>query len=249
MAQMSSGAGCGSSATHANNLLNNRSSFRSANPINQVNRCFNPSLNDEVVEFIDEQQPHKEADNDMSTVYNFPWDFKAKSNPLLLQSVSMASGSFSNLPQTPPPPPQCPPPSTLTKSIEPPPSNSHDDDEMQYCAPWDLKLQEEMFKMMSQSKTVATTSQTVISSCSNPAQSVEEPTKSSSLEKSKKQDDLNDLNNSIKSNKSSNDMNSSSKPGKSVFFFIWLLKLFTKCKYSKRINESWSSAATTASKL
>ena len=74
--------------------------------------------------------------------------------------------------------------------------------------------------MMSQSKTVAAASQTVIGSSLNPCQSVEEPAKSSSLEKTKKLDDLNDLNNSIKSNKSSNDMNSSSKPCKIDFHLV-----------------------------
>lgn len=68
-------------------------------------------------------------------VYNLPWDVKMKQNPLLCQ---MSQSSM------PPPLPSVPPPSTskiLEKEIQ---------DETQYCAPWDLKLQEEMLKMMAQ---------------------------------------------------------------------------------------------------
>ena len=90
---------------------------------------------------------------------------------------------------TPPPPPQCPPPSSI---------NKNEDDEDQYCAPWDLKLQEEMFKKMSQGKKNETG--TVQNSPKSEDNMISEKANAATAS---------DLNNSIKSNNSTSDLSSS----------------------------------------
>lgn len=74
-----------------------------------------------------------------NAVYNFPWDVKIKQNPLLNQMNQ-------TFPTVPPPLPSVPPPKILDNETQ---------DETQYCAPWDLKLQEEMLKMMTQQKSTS----------------------------------------------------------------------------------------------
>ena len=115
---------------------------------------------DEEINFIDEnkeeefqhEQRRQEANkaNDLgdegehsSTVYNFPWDFKLGNKPLMLQT------QLSNVPNAH---------STVLdssgggggKGAKPNELTVGQDeqDENQYCAPWDLKLQENMLKLM-----------------------------------------------------------------------------------------------------
>jgi hypothetical protein len=89
-------------------------------------------------------------------VYNFPWDFKLKSNPLLVQiqpngASSQSGGGVSpNNSTAPPPLPTVPPPQTPKISNDKS-SNStlnEGEPEDEYCAPWDLKVQEELLKRM-----------------------------------------------------------------------------------------------------
>lgn len=109
-----------------------------------------------------------------NAVYNFPWDFKLKPDGLFqtsqLAPCSTRDITVNNCVSTsiPPPLPSMPPPQTLrlleksekTSEVEILHSTNSLDiksdldnqiqDESQYCAPWDLKLQEEMLKMMTQ---------------------------------------------------------------------------------------------------
>jgi hypothetical protein len=169
MANLTSGA-TGTNSNCSNFFLNNsslstRSSFRSSS-----SRA--PLVGMDDVGFIDESN-----EPDSAAVYNFPWDFKTK-NPLLLQ-IQPSSSSSSSAALVPPPLPSVPPPPTPkllehmvhqpksnnTNTVAPPrqpppplpPPLSHpsslvsaEQDESQYCAPWDLKLQEELLKKMAQ---------------------------------------------------------------------------------------------------
>lgn len=205
MANMSSGS-CGSSfLNNSNNQAQMRSSFR-----------------DEPVEFIDDREDSSDA-----AVYNFPWDVKNKASQLLLQSAQATLESTKSMTkpqqsQQPPPVPQCPPPSTLTMPTK---AVQEEDDETQYCAPWDLKLQEEMFKKMSESKKANDNS---VHNKSSPKANDESngavnrshndsisngqnntSLTNNSLTKSSNNTNNNhsELNNSIKSNKSTTDLN------------------------------------------
>ena len=109
--------------------------------------------------------------NNQPALYNFPWDFKLKSNPIMVQiQTNMSQNANVNSPnstlnsQQPPPLPSVPPPTTpkLTNDIATKSNNSTlnervDETEDQYCAPWDLKLQEEMLKMMALNQSKTTT--------------------------------------------------------------------------------------------
>jgi hypothetical protein len=129
-----------------------------------------------------------------NAVYNFPWDFKLKSNSVLqvptsqlvctstkqscIQKDPVTNNLMSSSSSIPPPLPTVPPPQTIrqlenlddlieisnSQLIENKAENfqlSNSINEMsdldiesqcesQYCAPWDLKIQEEMLKMMTQ---------------------------------------------------------------------------------------------------
>lgn len=210
MSKMSSGS-CTSS------FLNPRSSFRDSS--NSFTKNNNSHII-ENVEFIDE----KEDDANDDAVYNLPWDVKNKASQL--QQVIEAASQHNTVKSQnlggdqPPPPPQCPPPSTANSTIVNPNNTAVEDDESQYCAPWDLKLQEEMFKMMSQSKkttdsanTSTTTTVTINNKSSNsPNASTngDEMNKNhinESLNNSGSVKNSNELNNSIRSNKSINEPN------------------------------------------
>jgi len=111
-------------------------------------------LTEDSVEFIDDREEKNTGEELKDALYNFPWDFKNKTSQLILQtSITEASKQNSFKSQVsqnkiPPPPPQCPPPSTANSTLQI--NNKIEEDE--YCAPWDLKLQEEMFKKMSEQK-------------------------------------------------------------------------------------------------
>lgn len=86
-------------------------------------------------------------------LYNFPWDFKMKPNPILAQIANNTgtNGTTNTSATAPPPLPTVPPPKTpriSTGGQDEPPEQSED----QYCSPWDLKLQEEMLKRMALQK-------------------------------------------------------------------------------------------------
>lgn len=207
MANMSSGS-CGSS------FLNNSSSN---------NQQMRSSFREEPVEFLDNRD-----DGSDSAVYNLPWDVKNKASQLLLQSAkaSLESSKSSTKPaqqqqqQQPPPVPQCPPPSTLTLPTK---AVQEEDDETQYCAPWDLKLQEEMFKKMSESKKTNDSSSGSPKAAENETSAVNRsqndsitngPNNTSLANNSLSKSNCNnnnhnnsELNSSMKSNKSSTDLN------------------------------------------
>jgi len=137
----------------------------------------NCSRIEDSVEFIDEKEDTNACDEPTDALYNFPWDFKNKANQLLLQtSMTDASKQNSLKSQTshssiPPPPPQCPPPSSANSTLQ----TTIKIEEDEYCAPWDLKLQEEMFKKMSQQKKNAALTSTSINTNTNPTQSSNSP--------------------------------------------------------------------------
>lgn len=148
-------------------------------------------------------------------VYNFPWDYKLKlqmqaANFSLSPATAITSTtSTSSTPATTPQFPTSAVNSNTTLTNNP----GTDSDESQYCSPWDLKLQEEMFKIMSQqqSKTVtnATSSNSNIitvgssNSHSNSMKAVDSETSKLSIAFKRS----NEFNSSIKSNKSVKDIN------------------------------------------
>lgn len=180
MASMSSG--CNNTYLNSNNPVTSRSSFR------ESSGSFNIHKN----ENIDSAEPKDNSTSDSNAdLYNLPWDLK-KTNQLLSQAQlpgsTTKSTSMLKCSPTPPPPPQCPPPSSI---------NKNEDDEDQYCAPWDLKLQEEMFKKMSQGKKNETG--TVQNSPKSEDNMISEKANAATAS---------DLNNSIKSNNSTSDLSS-----------------------------------------
>lgn len=224
MANMSSGS-CGSSFLNNSNNTNTNTS----------NQQMRSSFREEPVEFIDDREDGSDA-----AVYNFPWDVKNKASQLLLQSAkttleaskSMEKTGQQQQQQQPPPVPQCPPPSSLAKA--PTKAVQEEDDESQYCAPWDLKLQEEMFKKMSESKKTSEGSSGSPKATENETNSVVNRSQNdsligngqnntsltnSSLTKSNNHNNS-ELNSSMKSNKSTTDFNGTSKIFVSFYFFM-----------------------------
>lgn len=211
MSSMTSGS-CSSS------FLNPRSSFReSSNSFNKSNN------NSNVAENTEDDNSNEDA------VYNLPWEnVKNKANQLQ-QAIEAASQNNTVKSQQsvgrlqPPPPPQCPPPSTENSMLINANKAVPEEDESQYCAPWDLKLQEEMFKMMSQSKKntdSANTSTTTTATINNKSANSPNVTSNSdeiinrahgneSLNNSGLAKNNNELNSSIRSNKSLNEKPSS----------------------------------------
>ena len=176
MASMSSG--CNNTYLNSNNPVTSRSSFR------ESSGSFNIHKN----ENIDSAEPKDNSTSDSNAdLYNLPWDLK-KTNQLLSQAqlpgATTKSTSMLKCSPTPPPPPQCPPPSSINK-------NENDES-------WDLKLQEEMFKKMSQGKKNETG--TVQNSPKSEDNMISEKANAATAS---------DLNNSIKSNNSTSDLSSS----------------------------------------
>lgn len=213
MANMSSGS-CGSSFLNSSNNTNS----------NTNSQQMRSSYREEPVDFIDDREDSSDA-----AVYNFPWDVKNKASQLLLQSAKATLDSSKSMEkaaqqqQQAPPVPQCPPPSTLAKA--PTKAVQEEDDESQYCAPWDLKLQEEMFKKMSESKKTSEGSSGSPKATENEANSVVNRSQNdsliangqnntsltnTSLTKSNNHNNS-ELNSSMKSNKSTTDLNGTSK--------------------------------------
>lgn len=110
---------------------------------NSSRSSFRSNLKTNEIKFQQETNEHDLNSNSPAAVYNYPWDFKLKSNPLLVQINGNVNSS--SVPVVPPPLPSVPPPQT-PKLVE----NIQTQDETQYCAPWDLKLQEEMLKLMAE---------------------------------------------------------------------------------------------------
>lgn len=230
MANMSSGS------TFGSNSNTHRSSFMSPS--------VSSSMTTNDVEFIDDIKNEETEDSDQNNaaVYNFPWDFKNKQKQLLLQtqvnetlksnsviqplilSNSVQNSLSSN--KAPPPIPQCPPPSTLNSNKDKMNDKNDcyaDDDESQYCAPWDLKLQEEMFKRMSAQKKDAETKgisrKNSINNNSIDINHIESDivNKSNGNDNSINNSSLNNNNNNnISLIKNSNELNSSIKSNKST---------------------------------
>lgn len=207
MASMSSGC-TNAYLNNSNNAISSRSSFR------ESSGSFNIHKNDNL-----ETADIKDASNSDSNadLYNLPWDLK-KTNQLLSQvqlpgSTAKSTSKLKSSP-TPPPPPQCPPPSSAA-------AIHNEGDESQYCAPWDLKLQEEMFKKMSQTKKANET---------NPAQN--SPKSDDNVISDKANGAItSDLNNSIKSNNSTSDLSSSKFPPSNKYGICALLYTINKILY------------------
>ncbi len=169
MSNLSSGAGVNTTNNNTSSFLSNVSSHRSSFRTVQKPSSFNP-LSPEEVGFIDENVDEQAQDQQQQIVYNSPWDFKIK-----LQT-NQSSNSISRLSIVQPSPaPRIIPPAVPTSQ---PPSISQsvktintsgsqssltssatavpaDQDESQYCAPWDLKIQEELLKKMAESSTTS----------------------------------------------------------------------------------------------
>ena len=102
------------------------------------------------------QQQQKPA-NDL---YNFPWDFKLNSKALLLKTQPNNSASTSTLTQLMQDTNHEVSTKTVVAVSSRPSSGkqqqanqeNQEPDENQYCAPWDLKLQENMLKLMASGK-------------------------------------------------------------------------------------------------
>jgi hypothetical protein len=188
-----------------NSPVNNASDLSTFNKTSSLTKTTPPFGTLDHVGFIDDLVSTTQTStlvNDLNSVdssnnnavYNFPWDFKLKSNSLLqeptsqplsastkpsaIQNDSMMNNSVSTSLLVPPPLPSMPPPQTIrqleksdafsevsnlqmivnkAENFQSSSSinimtdlESDNKDESQYCAPWDLKVQEEMLKIMAQ---------------------------------------------------------------------------------------------------